>query len=224
MAQLSSQYLSEIYQEFKSLRGSELAEIIRFYEENKQEIYSLELNEFFELQVSYLTALFDFSEFDRFLGLVDEAIETSIIHNIVYVDHENIFNKLLYMKGEACHFNMRYDDSIYIFEELIKIDPYKNKYFQALAKTKSKVIPQYLKNSRAIGILVFILAGIVIGFEVLVIRNFFLDKIFLVELTRNILFGSGWVILIVGELIHYWKVENYIKQKKKNFRKAKSLQ
>ena len=224
MAQLSSHYLSEIYQEFKSLRGSELAEIIRFYEENKQEIYSLELNEFFELQVSYLTALFDFNEFDRFLALVDEAIETSIIHNIVYVDHENIFNKLLYMKGEACHFNMKYTEAIYIFEELIKIDPYKDKYFQALAKTKSKIIPKYLKNSRAISILVFILAAFVIGFEVLVVRNFFLDKVFVIELSRNILFASGWIILIFGELVHFWKVETYIKQKKKRFRKAKSFQ
>ena len=220
---LSSDYISNVYEEFKSLKGAELREIIRFYEENKEDINALELNEFFELQVSYLCALFEFNEFDKFLALVDEAIEASIIHNIQFVDHENIYNKLLYLKAEALHYQLEYHQAAFIFEELIKIDPYKDKYANAFSRTKNKLIPRYLKNSRAVSIVFFILTAVVIAAELLIIRNFLEDWISTFEWTRNILFVAGWLILIFGELTHYWRVEQLVSKKVSHFKKQKSF-
>ncbi len=218
---LSSDYLSNVYHEFKSLKGAELREIIRFYEENKRAINELELNEFFELQVSYLCALFEFNEFDKFLYLVDEAIEASIIHNIQFVDHENIYNKLLYLKAEAYHYQMEYEKASFIFEQLIKMDPYKEKYSTAFGRTKNKMIPKYLKNSRAVSIVFFFLTALVIAVELLIIRNFIEDWTTVFEWSRNLLFVSGWLILILGELIHYWRVEQLVARKVKLCKKGK---
>lgn len=220
---LSSDYISNVYEEFKSLKGAELREIIRFYEENKEDINALELNEFFDLQVSYLCALFEFNEFDKFLYLVDEAIEASIYHNIQFVDHENIYNKLLYLKAEAHHYQMDYGKAAYIFEELIKIDPYKEKYANAFGRTHNKLIPKYLKNSRAISIVFFILTAVVIAAELLIIRNFAESWITLFEWTRNSLFILGWLTLITGELIHYWRVEQLVSRVVSKYKNLKSF-
>ena len=223
MARLSSRFVSDIYQEFISLRSREASEVIRFYEENKSAIDNLELNEFFELQVSYLIALFQFNEFEKFLVLADEAIEASIIHSIKELNGEEIYQKLLWMKGKALHYTMHYDRASFIFEELIKIDAFNDKYYSALARSKSKNLPAYIKNSRALSILLFIASALIIGIEFLIIKSLYPEFELKIQILRNIIFGLGWLVLICGELYHFFRIEKAVLSMKRKLQKAKGL-
>lgn len=220
---ISSNYVSDVYLEFKSLKGANAEEIIRFYEGNKNEIFDLELENFFELESIYLVALFENQDFKKFLSKVDACIETSIYHNFVFINHENIYNKLLFLKAEAARNSLNFEQADYILKQLFKIDPYQERYYSSFRKTRSKMIPIYLKNTRAVSILLFIFSATVIAMELLIIRNFYPNLVEYVEVLRSLLFGAGWTVLILGELIHYWKVESMIKGIKSESKKAKSF-
>lgn len=210
MAKLSSRYVRNIYDEFKDLSGAEPRELARFYEHNQALIQNLETDKFFDLQVYYLIALFELGQHQKLLDIIDEPIEASIIHNIKRHNGKDVFRKLLFMKGDALYHTMRYDESRYIFLELLKMDKKNVFYKEALAKTMRKMIPRFVKNSRALCIFFFILSAIIIAVEMLAIKHFFSDYTVYVEWSRNILFCLAWVSLIGAEGAHYFIVQRRV--------------
>jgi len=133
MAKLSSRFVSDIYNEFKDLSGAEPRELARFYENNQATIQHLETDKFFDLQVSYLIALFELGSHQKLLEIIDEPIEVSIIHNIKEHNGKDVFRKLLYIKADALYHTMRFSESKYIFLELLKMDKKNVFYKEALA-------------------------------------------------------------------------------------------
>jgi len=119
----------DIYNEFKDLNGAEPRELARFYEQNHTLIQNLDQHEYFDLQVSYLVALFELGQYDKLLTIVDEPIEACIIHNIQKHNGKDVFRKLLYIKGESSFHLMKFDEAKYIFLELIKMDN-KNSFYK----------------------------------------------------------------------------------------------
>lgn len=212
MAKLSSRYVNDIYDEFKDLTGAEPRQLARFYENNHATIQNLETHQFFDLQVSYLTALFELGNHQKLLDIIDEPIEVSIIHNIKKHNGKDVFRKLLFMKGDALYHTMRFAESKYIFLELLKMDSKNVFYKEALAKTMRKMVPTYVKNSRALCILFFILSAIIIAVEMLAVKHFFTDYTFVAEWTRNIFFVLGWITLIGSELIHFFLVKKVVER------------
>ncbi len=207
MAKLSSRFAPNIYREFKDLHGAEPRELARFYEQNQTQIQNLDAHEYFDLQVSYLVALFELGHHDKLLSLIDEPIEASIIHNFQKHNGKDVFRKLLYIKADAQYHLMQYKEAQHTFLELMKMDKTNVFYKEGLAKTMRKIVPQFVKNGRALCILFFILSAVVIAFEVLAIKHFFSDYTFHVEMIRNLLFALGWITLIGSELIHYFRVQ-----------------
>ena len=217
MAKLSSRHTSDIYNEFKDLTGAEPRELARFFERNQTQIQNLDTTEYFDLQVLYLIAIFELGSYRKLLSNVDEAIEISIMHNIKEHNGTDVFHKLLFMKGESYFQIMDFDKARYVFFELLKMDKRNDDYKQALEKTYRKIIPASVKNTKALSILFFILAAIVIAFEVLVVKHFFADYTQHAMITRNVLFVLGWLSMIGAELYHYFRVQydvrNIIKRK-----------
>ena len=208
MAKLSSRYTSSIYTEFKDLAGSEPRALARFYEKNQKQIQNLELLEYFDLQVLYLQAIFELGSYHKLLGYVDEPIEASIRHNIIEHDGKDVFQVLLFLKGEAFFHTMQFDKARYIFMELLRIDSTNETYKESLGKTMRKIVPKAIKNTRALSILFFIMSALVIAFEVLAVKHFFDAYIGIFVFTRNLFFAFGWITLVFSELYHYYKVQN----------------
>lgn len=210
MAQLSSRYAPNIYTEFKDLDGAEPRELARFYEHNKAQIQNLDPHEFFDLQVSYLIALFELGLHDKLLSIIDDPIEASIIHNFNKHNGADVFRKLLFMKGDSHYHLMQFDQAKHIFLELVKMDNTNQFYKEGLAKTLRKITPKFVKNGRALCIMFFILSAVVIAFEVLAIKHFFASYTSIIELSRNILFALGWITLVGSELIHYFTTQRKV--------------
>lgn len=216
-------YHSSVYQEFKGIEQSEFRNIVRFFESRTDEIVHLEFNEYFELLLTYAEALFEIGTYHSFLAVADQAIAIIIEQNIKYYHGEDVFFNILFKKA-AAHFNlMEYDKAKHILQELIKMDSGNELTIRFLKKCSRQEKPSYLKSTRAISVFLFLLTAGIIAFELCLIRPFFSAHIDLIELVRNVVFGSGWIILIAGDLFFRWRVNTQVnefvssvKKKKKN--------
>jgi hypothetical protein len=142
------------------------------------------------------------------LGYVDEPIETCIRHNIVEHDGQDVFQTLLFLKGESYFHTMQFDKARHIFLELLHMDSSNEEYKEALGKTMRKIVPNTIKNTRALSILFFIFSAVVIALEVLAVKHFFDSYTSIFVIARNMLFALGWITLVFSELYHYYKVQH----------------
>ena len=205
-------YHSSIYQRFKKIESGQYREIIRFYEGCKDQIIELKFGEYFELQTLYTLALYEIGAYESFLSCVGQIIEESVINNIKYFHGRDIYQELLFKKANA-HFQLfQYARATHILKELIKIAPDEKSYLHLLKRTLSNRKPQYVHNTRAASVFIFILTSIIIAVEILVVRNFWSEFVYLIEGVRNGLFVLGLVVLIGGDLLHYLQVNHSAEQ------------
>jgi len=202
---------SKIYQEFKEIGPQEYRAIVQFFEESENSIKCLEFEEYFELFLSYADALFEMGAYHSHLKVADEAIATTIEHNIKFYQGEDVYFELLFKKA-ASHYNLlEYKKAEHILRELVKMDPSNEITLRFLKKCIRQNKPSYLKKTRAVSVAFFLLAALIISLELIVVRPFFGEHASLVELLRNGIFAGGWFILITGDLFHRYQINQEVK-------------
>lgn len=215
---------SDIYQTFKEIESGQYRTIIRFYEEYRKEINTLDFEEFFELNTAYVLSLFEIGAYESFLVGAEPIIEDSVLHNIKFFRGRDIFQELLFKKAKSHFYILQYNEAAYVLKELIKMRPDESAYVKLLKKTMSCKKPAYVSNTRAISVFVFIVTTVVIAAEVLVIRNFWSIYATKFEIARNSLFVIGLLILAGGDLAHYFQVNKRAEQFVRTTRALKQKQ
>ncbi len=221
MPQSQQKYQSSIYRAFETIETSDFYGIVRFFEGHEQEILYLEFEEYYEILHQYCEALFESGAYRKFIKVAPALIEATIQHNIKHYKGVDIYQHVLFKKAAAHYQLHEYQQAEHILRELVKIDPTQDLNSRFLKKCLYRKKPQFVKDTRAISIFIFLLSSLVIAVEILLIRNFFKPQQVLIELIRNGLFISGVVILVGGELIHYWRVGQKVHFFKKRARKSK---
>jgi len=213
---------SKIYRNFKEIELGAHRAVVRFYEEYEKDIRELNFEESFELMIAYLDALFEIGAYGNFLGLVNHAIEEIITNNIKIYQGEDIFEKILFRKA-AAHYNlMQYAKSDHILRELIRMNPENELAARFLKRCDCRLRPRIIKNSRAFSVLLFVLSAVVIAFEVLLVRPFFNMYEADIMTVRNLLFLSGVVVLVVGDVAHRLAAEQRVNQFVRTIKARKS--
>ena len=64
-------YRSKVYEGFKEIEPEAWREIIQFFEENEKRIKKLEFEEYFEVLIGYINALFEGEKLLKHLEIVD---------------------------------------------------------------------------------------------------------------------------------------------------------
>ena len=201
---------SQVYREFKEIEAREYRTIVRFFEEFEQDIYHLRFEEYFELLLAYVDALFEIGAYANHLKTVDQLIEISINHNITFYKGEDIFFELVFKKA-AAHYNLhQYDKAEQILRELIKIDPENKLAIRFLIKCVHHDQPKFLKQTRGTSVLIFLITAATISVELVFIRSLYSSYGSVIELLRNVLFILGWVVLLLGEGVHLFKVRKLV--------------
>lgn len=206
MPYFQSTYHSKIYRDFKEIDAANYRRIIRFYEEKEDEARRLDFEEYFELLVAYVNALFEVGAYQKHLLMVDVAIEMAIAQNIEWYKGEDIFQKMLFRKAASLYNLMEYGKAEYILRELVRIDPYSEDAILFLRKCLRKKEPAFLNRAKAFSIFLFLVSAFVISIEVLLIRPFYKAQIEGVEASRNVVFLLGCTVLLGGLLLHRWRV------------------
>ncbi len=216
-----SAYRSKIYRDFKEIDSCEYRNIIRFFEENQKDIHNLELEEYFELMVTYLSALFEIGAYERYLRLADGAIETSIIHNIHFFRGEDVYRKLLFRKA-ASHYNLLQNEKAeHVLRELIKMDPYDEDAISFLKKCLWVKKPKFITNTRGLSIVLFFIAAAIIGAELLLVRTHFQEYTAIVEISRIAIFAFGLLAMFSGDIFHQLRLTLQTKKFVKEMRLKK---
>lgn len=210
MSTFKSTYHSKTYRDYKALDERAYRDMVRFYEEREDDIKALDFEEFFELLFAYVDALFEIGSYRKHLLLVDYVIECSIKYNIKELKGKDVFYHLLFRKAASLYNTLSYNKADYILRELIRINPEKEEVGQFLKKCLRKMNPAIIRHSRAASILLFFLAATIICVEVLFVRPFMKEFTPSVELSRNLIFGFGCLVLVAGALIHRWQIDREV--------------
>lgn len=213
---------SRVYLNFKEIEIGEFREIVRYFEDNEYQIQHLEFGEYFELKIVYLIALFEIGAYHRYLSKVEELIAATILHNIKYHKGEDIYQKLLFKKAAAYYHLLQMEKAEHILYELIKMNPHDEVVILLLKKCLQKKQPAYVRHTRALSILAFLFAAVIISVEVLLIRNFFQLYADSFEFYRNVVFFFGLLLLVGGDLLHYLQVNNKVNKFVSKARNRKS--
>lgn len=199
---------SKTYNNFKEIDMYAYQLIVDFYATHKEDIQRLKFHEYFELHLAYIEALLETGLYQNLLKICDETIEAVIQNNIQYYQGEDIYRKLLLRKASA-HFNLlEYHKTEFILKELIKINPKDGHAIRFFRKSQIHRPPTFVQNTRNVSLLLFLFTAMVICFEM---SYFGFGKSqsemgMMIEVARNVVFLTGWFILILGDGIFRWKV------------------
>lgn len=223
MSYFQSTYHSRVYKDFKEIESNAHRQIIRFFEKHEKMINRLDFEEYFELLVAYVDALFEIGVYQKHLSLVDEVIENSISFNIHFYKGEDLFYIMLFKKA-ASHFNLhQYKKAEHILRELIKIKPEDQEAASFLKRCLRRRGSKLLSVARATSILLFLLTACVICVEVLFVRPFYEMYASKIEALRIGTFIAGIIALILGDFLHRAIIEarvNSFAEKLKNNNKS----
>lgn len=198
---LRQTYYSPLYRNFREIGERDYQRIIRFYEEKEAQIGQLNFGEYFDLTVAYVDALFETGTYRKHLLMVDGVIEASIEHNVQYVGRTDIYRRMLFRKAASCYRLQEYDTAAHVLRELIRMDPAEPDNFHFYWRVLRTRYHRLQQVFRAIAIVCFLLAAIVICVEVLAIRSFYPSWTGWVENSRNLILGLGLLAFGAGELL-----------------------
>lgn len=188
------------YQGFKAIDSGEFREKIRFVSRNTAALRELPVPEYAEVMDAYAEALFETGRYAEHITLADHLVEIAIEYNIGSVNGRNLFFETLFQKAASLYNLDRLDETMYVLEELIKIDPRHESTRLFLINCHVETQKRRLHRIRTTSMVLILLSALVIAVELLIMRSFFPDFVRPTEIVRNTLFILGASILVSGEL------------------------
>lgn len=188
------------YHGFKAIDSGEYREKIIYVDRNKSIIRDLPVVEYAEVMDAYAEALFETGKYQQHIPLADHLAELSIEYNLEMINGRDLYFETLFQKAASLYNLDRLPESIYILQELIKINPRHESTRLFLINCHVEKQKRRLQRIRTLSMVLIISSAVVIAIELLFARPLFPQFVPAVELTRNTLFVSGASILVLGEL------------------------
>lgn len=198
---------TRLYRDFLAIEPKNFHAIIRFYEEWETQIGQLEDDQHYELLLAFTNALFEVGAYRQFLAVVDQAILVSLEETYQKEQHykQQLFEQLLFRKGAAFLQTIQPAKAEHVTRELLRINPKHPLGLLLLRKSLRQQHTAINHISRAVAILMFALSAVIIVVEILVIRSFYQLYTPAVELSRNLIFLGGLLVLGLGEALTHWQ-------------------
>jgi hypothetical protein len=215
-------YHSKIYRSFLSLDENSFQEIIHFFEDHEKEIQGLDFEEYFDLLVAYVTALFEVGAYKEHLLMVDVVIETSILNNILEYKGEDLYQRMLFRKAASLYHTQQYQKAEHVLGELLRMDIEDQGAVLFMKKCLRTHYPQIRSNAHAAAVFLFLLTTLVIALEVLLVRPFYHMHTRLIENSRNSIFVFGILLIVFGNFYHWYLAEREVRRFLSEIRKCKT--
>ncbi len=192
---------SRFRQQINRLRGDAHHAVRRYVEKHESALRRLDQEEFYDILIIYLDALFECGEYDEFLHRVDEGIAMTVDRPQYGRREEELFHHLLFRKAAACFHKGEEGQCVHILRELLRLDPAHTLAARFLVRCQNRSRKSSRQSIRAISIGLFLATVLVIMMETLWIRPFGEEKLSMVVWIRNSLFIAGWIVLLGGECL-----------------------
>lgn len=205
---------TRLYRDFLAIEPKNYHAIIRFYEQWEAQIAKLDDDQHYELLFAFTNALFEVGAYRQFLAVVDQAILVSLDESFHKEEafKQQLFEQLLFRKAAAFVQVIEPAKAEHVVRELLRINPRHALAPLLLQKTLRQQNTSINTVTRAMAILLFGLSALIILIEVLVIRSFYDMYTAPVELSRNLIFIGGLLILGLGEALTHWRAYRYTRR------------
>lgn len=188
------------YQGFKAIDTGEYREKIRYVSRHKPALSELPVHEYAEVMDAYAEALFETGKYEDHIVLADHLVELAIEYNIDEVNGRNLYFDTLFQRAASLYNLERLNESMYVLQELIKINPRHESTRLFLINCHVEKQKQKLHRIRTVSMVLILASVVVIAMELLVMRSFFPEMVRPTEIVRNTLFILGASILVTGEV------------------------
>lgn len=212
---ISTDFERSIFDRFLSIESGSFREIVHFYEDYRDRIYSLDIQRRFEIHVCYIEALFEMGKYKEVLFNIDDAIETAIVFDYSTLFGADIYFNLLLKKAVALHHLHKTDEALAVTKQLLSMSPDEPNvrfFFKEimLFKCRKLVLP-----TRVFFISGLITTTVLMAFELLVVWPFYNEIGESVTHIRNLLFLFSVLMFISGEasrfLLMQWQAIIHIR-------------
>ena len=200
-----STFRLKLYRDFKAIDAMDYHSVVRFYEQYEADITDLEEAPYFDCTLTYTLALFETGNYGQALVMCDHLLEWVIMHNVATWGGEDIYAKLLFKKAAALYQLQEYPRCEYVLRELIKLHPFERFFERFLCTSLLRQKPRWHQRTRVAAMMLIFLAAGAVAVELFVVRPFFLDYYTRALVVHNVLIGAGVLVLLTGELRHYWR-------------------
>lgn len=198
--------------------------MVRFFEENADEIKALDFDEYFDILVAYVQSLFDVGAYTKHSAMADVVIEASIINNVHVYKGINLYEKTLFQKAASLYNLQRYDESIHILSELLKINPGDPNHRAFWIKNQLRKKPAYLQILQGISIVLFFTTILIISISAFYIEPFKPEYQEQSMYVRNFMFMAGITLLILADGGHrisiYYQITKLINKSKEKLKRS----
>jgi len=189
-----------VYEEFNEIAKDAYLDKIRYFRDNETPIHKLPLIQSIEIQCDYIEALYQTNSYYQVLKIIDEIIECIISENIFDINGTDVYKLMLFVKADCLYNTIDYKRCNHIASELIKIEGDNILSKNLFVKNKIDNLRYEGQIVRAISILLIFASAFIISIEILAIRSFYKEWIYIFAVSRNVLFLSG-LLLILGQEI-----------------------
>ncbi len=201
----TSTYYSQLFRDFRAIEPGEWRTIVRFCEEYEKEVEGMEFEERFEVMLAYAKALFEIGDYPKHLKAADAVVEVSVMNNVRFFNGEDVFHNTLFKKAASLYHLHELEKADYILRELLRIDPFDKDSISFLKKCLRHARSNFVRQGRAVAMVLFLASAVVIAFELLWVSSFYKEHEATVRGFRNALFVSGLVVLAACDVFHRWR-------------------
>lgn len=205
---------TRLYRDFLAIEPKNYHAVIRFYEQWEEQIAKLDDDQHYDLLFAFTNALFEVGAYRQFLAVVDQAILVSLDESLQKDEQhkQHLFELLLFRKAAAFVQTLQPAKAEHIVRELLRINPKHALASLLLRKTLRQQNSAINTTTRATAILLFYLSALIILVEILIIRSFYSMYTSPVELSRNLIFLGGLLVLGIGEVLTRWQAYRHARQ------------
>lgn len=215
-------HYSPLYRELRSIDPKDYQRIIRVYEEKERRIGQLDPEEYFDLTVRYVDALFATGAHRRHLLMVDLVIFASIDRNIRLHEGQDVYQRMLFRKAASAYRIRDFAGCAHVCRELMRMYPEQKHYPQLLRRALFQQQRNTLQFGRGAAIFCFLLTALVIVLDLLVVKNFYPREHQAFLWLRNDVFFIGVLVLLGSVSLAWWRASRRVSRYQSEIRKRTS--
>lgn len=202
---------SRIFKSFRAIPYSDFYNLIRFYERYEDDVTELPLDEQLTIIYYYSNALFETGEYKEYISWANKLLEYSIIHNVQYIDGEDIYLSTLRQKTFA-HFKLNEIElATKLAHQLIKITPASKKNSRLLRKCLRKQRPKWIDNFLVLGIGLIFVGSLVSISRILLVEAFYQNLLPIVSILEVLCWIVGLASFVTSIIGRYYHVGKHVK-------------
>ena len=204
---------TQLFQQFRLIPLSQHFALIRFFRQHEPEIEQLAAAEHLTMLAYFVDALHQ--EGGQELMLIahaEELLQLSILHNLQFVDGEDIYLRSLYQKTVA-HLRLNeIEKATKIAKQLLHLAPHSRQYKFLLQDCLLLNRPNWVKNCFALGVFALAAAVAFSVTNILFVESFYYSWLETSQVFEFSAYSASAFCLIAGLFGHYYFVQMQVKK------------